>query len=381
MGGLQLAAEHSRGSTPIKLRGGSERQSANSSFPGVSVIIPCRNERNHIVRCVESVLHNGYPGEIEAIVVDGMSEDGTRDVIRELGTKHACIRMLDNPRRIAPTAMNIGLRATRLDVVLLLGAHCEMQPGYILTLVSTLAGDNSIGCVGGRTAPQGRANTVQKAASAVLGSRLGVGNSYFRLPGKDIKDVDTVAFGAYRKDVFLAVGSFDERLVRNQDIEFNYRVRKAGFRVLLDPSVEIHYSPRRSWKEFWKQNFGNGLWNIVTWQLVPGALSWRHFMPLFFVAALLGLGVGSFVMAQARIMLWVVLSTYALADILESARVATRGRDFALLASALAFPILHVSYGLGSILGVFHLLARRKGIALNEDSMSSRTGLGGVVKQ
>lgn len=324
--------------------------------PTVSVIIPCRNERDYVSRCVQSILKNGYPGKLEITVVDGMSDDGTREVLRGLKVGNNALKVLDNPSRITPVAMNLGLREARGDIILIVGAHCELRPGYISTAIRQLLSHKGAGCVGGRTTPRAGGSPIERAIAAALESQFGVGNSYFRIPGSRVKEVDTVAFGAYRREVFEKIGGFDERLVRNQDIEFNFRVRKAGYRILLDPSIEVYYSPRRSIKAFWRQNFGNGFWNIITWRLVPGSLSWRHFVPLLFVTWLTVFGIPGIFTPVARILFYGAIGAYGTLDALEAIRIAAKERKASLLATFLVFPVLHISYGVGSLCGIFSVL-------------------------
>lgn len=326
--------------------------------PTGSVINPCRNERGYVSRCVRSIVENGYPGKLEIIIVDGMSDDGTRGLLRGLEARNADLRIVDNPLRTTPVAMNLGLQSARGDVVLIVGAHCELGPGYISTTTRQLLSHKDIACVGGRTIPRAAGRPIQQAIAAVFGSRFGVGNAYFRIPGSKVREVNTVAFGAYRREVFEKIGGFDEGLVRNQDIEFNFRVRQAGYRILLDPSIKVYYSPRPSIKAFWRQNLGNGFWNIITWRLVPGSLSWRHFVPLFFVSWLIVFGTLGVLTPVARVLFWMAIGAYGTLDVLESVRIAAKGRRASLAATCLVFPILHLSYGVGSLCGVFSVLLR-----------------------
>lgn len=328
-------------------------------IPELSLIIPCYNERTHIAKSIQSVLSNDYSGKREIIVVDGGSDDGTREILQELKGRHGDLKVLDNPRRITSAAINLGVKEAQGDVVLIVGAHCELGPRYISTAIERLLSSKEIGCVGGRTAPRAEGGTVQRAIAAVLGSPFGVGNSYFRMASSGTREVDTVAFGAYRREIFEKIGGFDERLVRNQDIEFNYRLRKAGYKILLDPSIEVYYSPRCSIKAFWRQNFDNGFWNIITWKLVPGSLSCRHFVPLLFVSWVIAFVVLGFFSPVARVLLSLAIGAYAILDAIESARIAVRSRKPALLAAFLVFPVLHVSYGVGSLCGIFSVLRRK----------------------
>jgi len=329
--------------------------------PKVSVVIPCRNERDYIGRCVQSVLESVSPGDLEVIIIDGMSSDGTREVLGAIQERCPAVRVVDNPKRTTPAALNVGLREADGDVVVVMGAHCELSPGYIRAATGLLLSRNEVGCAGGRTVPRATAGSLQKVLAAVLGSPFGVGNSHFRVATAGRREVDTVAYGAYRKDVIDRAGGFDERLTRNQDIELNYRVRRLGYRILLDPSAVVYYQPRPSLRAFARQNFGNGFWNIITWTVTPGSLSWRHFVPLAFVLSIIALGLTGTVLPPARALLCVMLGVYGFLSLAESLRLACQAREPLLLVASLVFPVLHVSYGSGSACGLgFVLLRRRK---------------------
>lgn len=351
-----------------------KESSKDPAAPGVSVVIPCRNERERIGPCVASVLGNGYPGALEVIVVDGMSTDGTRGVLGELQARHGAVRVVDNQSTLTPVALNLGFRAARHGVVLILGAHCELGPGYIAAVTRRLLSRSDAGCAGGRTTPRVRTGKLRQAMAAALASPFGVGNAYFRTAqaGWDPRSVDTVAYGAYRKETLERVGGFDERLVRNQDIELNRRVRALGYAILLDPSVEVYYSPRPSLREFARQSFANGRWNVITWALVPGSLSWRHFVPLLFVSGLAIAGLAAILLpglaeglppslagtlaAVCRTAFLVAASSYGLLAAAESARLALGQWRVPFWAALLVFPVLHVAYGAGSASGLAAVL-------------------------
>jgi len=329
-------------------------------LPRVSVVIPCWNEKNHIGKCILSVLDNGYPGEIEVLVVDGMSNDGTRDLVEELRHLHPNVRMLDNASRTTPQALNLGIRNARGEVIVIVGAHCFLEPGYIEKTTRWVISGKGIGCAGGRTMAVGEAGIIQKLISKVMASPFGVGNAIYRLADFDggAIEVDTVAYAAYPRRVFAEVGEFDERLIRNQDIEFNSRLRKAGYKIMLDPGAVIYYLPRGSLGAFWKQNFGNGLWNIMAWHLVPGSLSWRHFVPLLFVSSLILSGLLGILLTGTQVLFYAVAGSYILVDALETIRIAAKEKQMVLLGVFLMFPVLHVSYGLGSLTGIFTVIRR-----------------------
>ena len=368
MAGGITRSHYGTGEAPrMKIRGHSGEPETTTvgscrARPKVSVVISCRNERDHIGRCVQSVLASESPGDLEVIVVDGMSSDGTREILGAIQERCPAVRVVDNPKRTTPAAVNIGVREADGDVVVTLGAHCELSPGYIRAVTGLLLSRTEVGCAGGRTVPRATRGSFQKVLAAVLASPFGVGNSYFRVATSGRREVDTVAYGAYWKDVVDRAGGFDERLTRNQDIELNHRVRRLGYKILLDPSAVVYYEPRPSLRAFARQSFGNGFWNIVTWTVTPGSLSWRHFVPLAFVLSTIALGLTGTLLPPAHALLCVMLGVYGFLSLAESLRLACQAREPLLLVASLVFPVLHVSYGSGSACGIgFVLLRRREG--------------------
>lgn len=334
-------------------------------YPKLSVVIPCRNERHHIGQCIRSVLENGYPGALEVIVVDGLSEDGTLEAVREAAGGTNNVIILNNPKRAAPSALNIGIRAASGELVALVGAHTRLEPGYLKRIVADLLSNQQVGCVGGQTVARSTGRFVQDLVAKVLSSPFGVGNSYFRLPGSVVREVDTVAYGVYRRSIFDQIGYFDESLVRNQDIELNSRLRRAGYRIILDPSVEVTYYPRASVRDFLRQSFANGLWNIKTWRRSSGSLSWRHFVPLGFTVVVGLSGVLSLLSPIARGVFFLTAGVYLVADVCEALRLSLLNRHPRYLLTLLVFPILHVGYGTGSLWGVMRCMGPRRPVSSN----------------
>lgn len=317
--------------------------------PLVSILVPMRNEESFIGECLDSLIHQDYPlDRMEILVVDGMSEDFSRSIVLERSEQHECIRLLDNPRQIAPAALNIGIRNAAGDVIIRLDAHAYAARDFVSKNVAHLS-RAGVDCVGG---PIGTVSQsfVGQAICLATSCFFGVGNSLFRYSRKE-QYVDTVANPAYYREVFDRIGYFDEALVRNQDIEFNHRLRQSGGKVLLTPEVRSYYYARSSLSRLWRQNFANGFWNIKTIRKTPGSLSARHFVPLVFVVALGSSLLLSPFFAPARLLLLLILSSYFALALAYSVVLGLRdGSSAALL--LLVFPILHVSYGLGSVWGL-----------------------------
>ena len=318
-------------------------------LPFVSVVLPVRNEERFIRRCLESVFAQDYPRDrMEVIVADGMSSDGTREMAAAFRGRHTAVRVIDNPGRIVPTGLNAAIGCARGDVIVRVDGHCEIAADYVRRCVEHLqAGAHA---VGGPIETVGE-TTVARAIALGMSSRFGVGNSAFRTSSGRTMFVDTVAFPAYPRDVLERVGPFDEELVRNQDDEYNYRLRKLGGRVLLAADVRARYYSRSSLASLWRQYFQYGYWKVRVLQKHPRQMSARQFAPAVFVLAL---AVALVAAAAAPHTSWVALAiagAYSAAALTASVTVAARDPR-TMPALPLVFAILHVSYGLGFFRGL-----------------------------
>ena len=323
-------------------------------LPRVSVTIPARNEEKFIERCVKSFLDCDYPGElIEIIVVDGMSEDGTRDIVNEISIRDDRVLLIDNEKKITPVAMNLGVKASKGEYIFFSGAHSEMPSDYISKCVRH-AIESDADNVGGvmKTVPRVK-SAVGIAISKVLSSPLGVGGAKFRTGVSKPTEVDTVPFGCYKREVFDRIGYFNEKLVRNQDIEFNLRLKRAGGKIILFPDIELTYYSRSTYKELWRNNIGNGFWVIAAKRYAEVPYSRRHLVPLFFVLFLILTVLNCFLLSSWNLFFLSVVSLYFLLTSLASAKHAIEEKNFPVFfASIIAYFVLHVSYGLGSIWGL-----------------------------
>jgi len=331
----------------------------NKTLPFVSIIIPCRNERRFIGDCIKSIIDNDYPKErLEVLVIDGLSEDGTRSAVNGFTRKYAWIKLLDNQKKITPVAMNIGIKNARGEIILWMSAHNRYEEDYISLSVASL---NKYGAdnVGGimRTLPREDSFTGQAIVTS-LSHRFGVGNSYFRVQTDEPKWVDTVFGGCYRKEVFDRVGLFNENLVRGQDMEFNLRLKKAGGKTLLVPDIVSYYYARSDIRSFWKHNFTNGVWAVLPFVYSPIVpVSWRHLMPLIFVTSLFGTAILGLIAPPFLWAFWVILRLYILANLAASFQIAFKKRDLTYsIAMPFIFGSLHIGYGLGSLWGIFKVI-------------------------
>lgn len=326
----------------------------------VSVILPCRNEARFIGPCLDSLLAQRLDGRtLEVIVIDGMSTDGTREIVAARAAMDARVTLLDNPRHIVPTGMNIALRRATAPVIARMDVHCVYQADYLAACLAALAtsgADNVGGVV--RTLPRGDGLGAETVA-ALSCHKFGVGDSRFRTGGA-AGYVDTVPFGCYPRTTFERYGLFDERLVRNQDYEFNARLRAAGGTVWLDPTIVAEYFNQGSLRGLLRQALLTGRWNAFTWYVAPYSLRPRHVVPAIFVAAMLvGLLLGAFAPA-VRVLLVATAGVYALLALAAAAQQAAAFRDPRLLLTLPpSFLAYHVTYGLGILLGAARVASGR----------------------
>jgi len=330
--------------------------------PFVSVVVPCRDERAHISRCLDSILATDYPrGRLEVLVADGRSGDGTREIVERYAARHSGIQLLDNPEGIVPTGLNRAVRAARGEIICRMDAHVTYPPDYLPTLVDALVvhgADNVGGVIG--TVPADD-TVVARAIAAGLSHPFGVGNSYFRLNSLHLRWVDTVPFGCFRRDVFERVGWFDEALVRNQDDEFNFRLIRAGGRVLLVPDAKAYYVARKSLAQLWRMYYQYGYFKPLVARKVGTVMTARQLAPALFVSTLLATAVLAPWLSAARFLLCLALGGYVAADLGVAVAIARRSGWQVGLAASAVFPVLHLAYGLGYWLGVCDFLIRGKG--------------------
>jgi len=320
--------------------------------PFVSVIIPTYNEQERIERCLASVLEQDYPVErLEILIADGRSTDGTREKVTAFSDRHPQVRLVDNPKRIQSAAFNLGVREGRGDVIIRLDAHASYGADYVRRCVEVLA-ETGAANVGGEceTAP-GAETLIARAIAVLCAQRFGVGGARFRVGG-EAGPVDTVPFGAFPRATFETAGLLDERLPRGEDNEFNARIRQHGLTVWFSPRIRCTYFGRATLGGFMKQLFGNGLYHIKTLRVNPGGCSVRHFVPLVFVCALLGLGVGGYFWTPAWWFGLGILALYAVADTAASLAAARRHGWQYLAVLPWLFFCVHVCYGLGTLAGV-----------------------------
>jgi glycosyltransferase involved in cell wall biosynthesis len=325
----------------------------------ISVILPIRNEAAYIKGCLKAIFAQDYSGEIEILVIDGSSTDKTQEIIQEFISGHpqANIRLLDNPDQFMPPGFNRALRQARGEVIIMLGGHAEIAPDYVRQCVNLL-NETDAACVGGAMETIAR-DTVGQVIALAMSSPFGVGGVAFRIGQAMQMEVDTAVFAAYRREVFEQIGGLDEELIRNQDDEFNYRLRAHGGKILFSPKIRSRYYSRANLGSLWRQYYQYGLYKVRVLQKHPRQMSIRQFAPPLFVLALILSVVLSF-SSVFRPLSLVVPILYLFANLAASILTTIRAQKsnqspfttyYLLL--PFVFAILHLSYGLGFLAGLF----------------------------
>lgn len=319
----------------------------------ISVIIPIYNEEKYIINCVESLLLQSYPKEkMEWIFIDGNSIDKTKLILNEYKEKYKnLIKIYDNPNKTVPYAMNIGIKKAKGKYIIRLDAHAEYEKDYIEKCIYYLNKTNADN-VGGIAITKSK-GFVGESIALMLSSKFGVGNSSFRTNGNS-GYVDTVPFGAFKREVFEKWGMYDERLTRNQDNEMNFRIRKNGGKIYLSNDIIFSYYCRDSIKGISDMAIKNGMWNIITMKLCPGSMGIRHFIPFLFLISLIILPLLSMFYFNIVFLFIFELLMYMLLDIYFSIKLSKNIKYFLMI--FILFPIFHLTYGFGSLKGIIKII-------------------------
>jgi succinoglycan biosynthesis protein ExoA len=321
----------------------------------ISIVIPCRNEMGHIATFLDSLLRQRFDRDwkVEILVADGMSDDGTREILRRYMEKVPSVEMIDNPGRIVSTGLNAAIAASSGEIIIRMDAHTVYAPDYIRQCVEVLRSSGADN-VGGPWIARGT-GYMGRAIAAAFQSPFCAGGGKSHNPNYE-GEADTVYLGCWRRSAFERFGLFDPELVRNQDDELNFRIRRGGGKLFQSPRIRSYYSPRSSLVAVFKQYLQYGFWKVAVMRKHGSVASWRHAVPALFVGSIL---MGILLMALSAVLSWDTLMLFA--GTLLGAELTLYG--FACLAAAvpylgslelpslLALPgviaIHHVAYGLG----------------------------------
>ena len=329
-------------------------------MPSISIIIPCYNEQTTIRKLLASIYaQNTSRTDLEVIIADGMSSDGTRAEIAAFADSHQDLHLsvVDNPKRSIPAGLNCALKEAKGEIIIRLDAHSMPHADYIERCVADLEaglGEN----VGGVWEIRPSADTWLAQSIAIAAAHpIGVGDALYR-HAKKAGTVDTVPFGAFKRELLATVGFFDENLLTNEDYEFNARIRKSGGKIWLDPSIRSVYFSRAHLSGLAKQYFRYGYWKWRMLRHFPDTLRWRQGLPPLLVLSLVGFGILGGFLPLFRVLLGAELILYVLAISAAGAQEALRKRQtFLILGLPLAIAVMHIFWGSGflwsMITGVF----------------------------
>jgi glycosyltransferase involved in cell wall biosynthesis len=312
----------------------------------ISVVCPVYNESAYIKKLLDFYIH-ALPNEKELLLIDGHSTDDTCAIIKQYMAKHASIYLLDNPQRIVPYALNKAIEAAKGDIIIRLDAHTDYNIDYFEKIIEVFKNTDADIVGGPMRIAQG--NTVQNAIGYATCTAFGVGNSAFHFP--DYKGyTDSVYLGAWKKSIFKTTGLFDVAFKRNQDDEFHYRAKSLGFKIYQHPDIKLYYHPRKTLGLLFKQYYQYGLYKPLVLHKIKSAVSIRHLIPVLFVLYLLTTPIYfiiSFYIGLIPLLIYILGNLFFT---FQSKKLINE-----MLAIMAVYPILHISYGIGFIRGLFRL--------------------------
>lgn len=343
----------------------------------ISIIIPVYNEMKYIENFISSIKNQDYPqSDLEIIFIDGMSTDLTRKYINDFKKEFSNVYLVDNPYKTVPFALNIGIKNAKGDIIIRLDAHAEYPSNYVSSLVYYLEKLNADNVGASAITVPADNKPVARAITISMSSIFGVGNATFRLENstkKEFIEVDTVPFGCYRRDVFDKIGLFDEQLTRNQDNEFNERLRTAGGKIYLIPSLKIKYYARENYKKLYKMFFQYGYFGPLVDIKLKKPTQLRRYIPTVFVLSLV------FPLLLSPLFfpffyLWIfIISLYFVASASFATFECSKRKEIFLIPYVMwAYFVSHISYGLGYLKGVFDFMILKKHLQSKVDVELSR---------
>ncbi|MCU0421834.1 MAG: glycosyltransferase family 2 protein [Bacteroidia bacterium] len=318
----------------------------------ISIIIICKNEVAYIQQTIDAALQQQTSGEkLEVIVVDGMSSDGTYELVANIYKNK--VSLLRNEKMIAPVGMNIGIKAAKGEYIAICGARSILNNTYLENCILILNKSSAIKCVGGLIKQTG-INSISNNIAIAMSSLFGVGLTNFRTL-RTSGFVDTVSVPVFPRQLFDEVGTFDESCIRNQDDDFSFRIHKANYKIWITDQATSTYIVRSSFNTFFKQYLQYGFWKVFVNYKHQRITSFRQLIPPFFILLL-------FFSSMINPLLFCGISTIYLLSILSISiyySLFKRGNIFYLFYS---FLILHFSYGWGYLIGLFNIIILNKTI-------------------
>ncbi len=324
----------------------------HEKMPLVSIVIPMYNEVDAIERCIESIRQQDYPQDrLEIIVVDGQSNDGSREKVEALRKSQNNIFLYDNPHRRTPKSLNIGIKNAHGEVIIILGAHTRIDRNFVRLNIRYMH-EKNVKCTGGTQINTGE-TYLQRAIGLAMGSRFGIPSAPYRFYKKG-RFVDTVVYAAYHRSLFDQIGYFDEELHISEDAELNWRIRKAGNKIYYSPDIISYYYPRRTLARLAKQFFNYGILRVNVIKKHPDAIKPMHIIPPLFVFGSIVLLLLSIHWPMCGIGLKLMWLVYFLYVLMASFEVVLSQKCLRyLFVLPLAFMTMQLAWGMGFLIGIF----------------------------
>ncbi|HIP32435.1 MAG TPA: glycosyltransferase family 2 protein [Crocinitomicaceae bacterium] len=335
----------------------------------LSIVIPCRNEVDYIEECISAIYSNELPKDtsLSVFIVDGLSDDGTREKIQALKITHPSLVLIDNVKQQTPFAFNLGILAEKeADYIQIVGVRQILSTNYLKKAIEVFQDNSENWCVGGKV-NNVYLNTKGRIIAQAMSTSFGMGLGNFRTLDKS-DFVDTVGTPMYKKEVFEKIGLFDEVLVRNQDDDFNYRVTQAGGKIFYNNDISLKYYVRATFSGLWRQFFQYGYWKVYVNQKHSSVTTYRQLVPpafvlyLFTVLILPLFGIKVFFVGLFPLIIYVLMNVFF------SFKLAKSSADA--LQLLITYPILHISYGLGYVKGLIDFLLFKKQPSENQKKLS-----------
>jgi glycosyltransferase involved in cell wall biosynthesis len=320
----------------------------NSTVKTVSVMMPVRNEQVHLVAAVDSVLSQSYPGKLEILLAVGPSVDETDRVAKELAAKHQNVKLIENPKGLTTSGLNLAIAQSTSDVIIRVDAHSELSPGYIARGVELLDQTGAV-LVGGVMSAVGK-TPLQKAVAFGYGSRFGLGGGRYHVGGK-AGEAESAYLGIFDAKALKAVGGYDENIIRGEDWDLSQRLKAAGGKVWFSPELVVKYWPRSNIKALAWQFYSTGVWRGELTRRAPGKASIRYFLPPVALLILVDLVVLASLGIIGELALIIPIALYLLVLSFASATAKQLG-VLDRLAIFIALPVMHLCWATGFWVGL-----------------------------
>jgi cellulose synthase/poly-beta-1,6-N-acetylglucosamine synthase-like glycosyltransferase len=314
-----------------------------------SIVIPTYNEEDYISRCIESIINQNYKLElIEIIIVDGLSTDNTVPLIKEFQKQFHQIKLVDNPKMRTPISLNLGVRESSGEVIVILGAHTSLDKDFIFYNNKYL-NELEVKITGGTQINRGL-NFIQRAIGLAMENPFAMASAPYRWSSKE-QFVDTVVYAAYKRELFDEIGFFEEDFTISEDAEFNWRLRKAGYNIFFSPKIKSYYYPRKNVKKFVQQMFRYGILRVNVLKKHLSAFKISHIIPPLFVISLLILVFLTFTSYLSPIYLFLFFAVYLLVNILSTFLRLSYQKFYYISVIPVIIFLMHFAWGLGFIVG------------------------------